>query len=566
MSDQYILGIICYFHDASACLLKNGKLVAMVEEERFNRQKHTWAFPENAIRYCLDKAGIKLADVCAAYYGFKPMGFLVHQIITGIRNLPTSLNLFRPGASYMPLSQKMGGMMNLKQELQKHFGEFNGPVRYVAHHDAHAFSSYFVSPYEESAIFVTDGFGESVSTTFAYGRGNDVTKIDEVKLPNSLGVFYSAITQYLGFRTHSDEYKVMGMAAYGTNAYLDFFKKMLRQTSDFQFKMDMSYIDFFTHGVKKWFSDKLEKELGPARVYGTDYEQRHFDIARSAQTQIEDVAVGLCQALQKKTGSKNLCISGGVGQNVLLNREVLDRSGFNNVYIPSISFDAGISLGAAFAGFARDYGGQRSFTLDRADWGPGFDDDACIEALKARDLQPQPHPDALERLAQCLADGKVAGYFEGGMEIGPRALGHRSILADPRRKDIKEILNSRIKMREFFRPFAPIVPLEDCETYFDLSIESPFMTLTGKVKKPELLPGITHDDGTARIQTVKQETHPNLHRLLKLFGAKTGVPVLINTSFNENEPIVCSPAQGIDCFLRTKMDVLVFNGRMIVEK
>lgn len=566
MADQYILGIIAYFHDASACLLKNGRLVAMAEEERFNRDKHTWALPLQATRYCLDTAGVRLADVAAVYYGFQPGGFLGHQVVTGLRNLPASLNLLRPGASYMPLTQKIRGMVRLRHDLVREFGEYAGPVRHIAHHDTHIYSSYFVSPFEESAILVADGFGERVSTTFAHGRGRAVERLDEVKLPHSLGVFYSAVTQYLGFRPHSDEYKVMGMAAYGENAYLGFFERMLRRVSDFQFELDLSCIDFFTHGVRQCFSRELVKALGPARLPGGPYEQRHYDIARSAQTQLEHVVVGLGQALQRRTGSRNLCVSGGVGQNVLMNRELLDRCGFTNIYVPPVAFDAGSSLGAALAGYARELGGDRAFTLDGADWGPGFDDERCLEALEARGLAAHRGDGVLERLADRLADGKVAGFFNGRMEIGPRALGHRSILADPRRQDIKDILNSRIKLREFFRPFAPVVPVEDCPTYFDLPVESPFMTLTGRVKTPELLPGITHQDGTARIQTVHAGRQPVLHRLLKLFGERTGVPVLINTSFNENEPIVCRPAEAVDCFLRTKMDVLVFNGRLFAEK
>jgi carbamoyltransferase len=566
MRDSYILGVICYFHDASACLLKNGRLVAMAEEERFNRQKHTWAFPTHAIDYCLATAGISLADVAATYYGFKPWGFLGYQVAAGIRNLPASLNLLRPGASYMPLSRKLRGMLRLRADLAAHFGPCPGPVHYVGHHDTHLYSSYFVSPFDEAAILVADGFGEDVSTTFAHGQGSRIQHLDEVRLPNSLGVFYSAVTQYLGFRPHSDEYKVMGMAAYGSNTHLAFFERMLRRVSDFQFELDLSYVDFFTHGVRQCFSAELVKALGPARVPGGPYEQRHYDIARSAQTQLENVVVGLGQALQRRTGSKNLCVAGGVGQNVLMNRELLDRCGFTDIYVPPVSFDAGSSLGAALAGYARDAAGERAFALDGADWGPGFDDERCAEALAARGLTAHRGDDVLERLADRLAAGKVAGFFTGRMEIGPRALGHRSILADPRRQDIKDILNSRIKLREFFRPFAPVVPVEDCQTYFDLPVESPFMTLTGTVKTPELLPGITHQDGTARIQTVHGGRQPVLHRLLKLFGERTGVPVLINTSFNENEPIVCRPAEAVDCFLRTKMDVLVFNGRLFVEK
>lgn len=568
MSDtHYILGIYSYFHESSACLIKNGVLVAMAEEERFNREKHTFDFPINAIKFCLAKESIEFSQIDRIAYGFLPWQFLIMQLKTAIRNFPKSLNLLRKGASYMPISSKVIKMVTLDQTFYQHFGKKIPPIRYIDHHKAHSYSSYWVSTFKESAILVCDGFGEDTATTLYMGKGSKVKKLISLPYIDSLGVYYGAITQYLGFTPHNDEYKVMGMAAYGQDKFPQVFSDMLQTDSGPFYKLNISYIDFYTSGVSKWFSSKLPQALGvPARKHSEPYKQIHFDIACSAQKRLEEVAVKLGKHLQSLTGSTNLCISGGVAQNVLMTRNLLDNCGFKNIYIPPIAYDAGCSLGAALAVYQQEFSGKRSFILDTAAWGPSFSTDECAAALKAYKLVPSIKKDQSSVLADLISKGKIVGYFDGAMEIGPRALGNRSILADPRRKDIKDILNSRIKKREFFRPFAPMVTEEDANKYFDLSVKSPFMTLIGRVKKPQLLPGITHQDGTARVQTVSKETLPHIHSLLKKFEKRSGVPVLLNTSFNENEPIVCTPKEAIECFLRTKMDVLVFNNELLVLK
>lgn len=563
---KYILGIYCYFHDSSACLLKDGKLIAMVEEERFTREKHTSAFPLNSINFCLDQAGIKLDQVDSIAYGFLPWQFLKMQLISAIKKIPDSFNLLKPGASYMPLFPKLR-MTRLASIFRHYFKGKIPPIEYIDHHMSHAYSAYWVSGFNDAAILIVDGFGENTATSLYHGKGNNITKLNSLPYYDSLGAFYGAITQYLGFRPHNDEYKVMGMAAYGSDFYKEEFKDILQMDEGYRlFKLNTSYISLYTHGVRQWFSPKLVQTLGPSRQYKDKYLQKHFDIACSAQKRLEEVAVQLANYLHDLTRSKNLCIAGGVAQNVLMNSAILEKSKFKKIYVPPVAYDGGCSLGAALSVYQHKYSGKRKFILNRADWGAKFTTKECAKVVKDNGLVPNIKKDQSLTIAGILAKGKIVGYFNGAMEVGPRALGNRSILADPRRSKIKDILNSRIKKREFFRPFAPMVTLEDADRYFEVSGESPFMALVARVKKPDLLPGITHADGTARIQTVKSQTSPNIHKLLKNFEQKSGVPVLLNTSFNENEPIVCTPQEAIDCFLRTKMDALVFNNQLLVVK
>lgn len=562
---RYILGINCYFHDSSACILRNGKLIAMSEEERFTREKHTYAFPVNAVSFCLQQAEIELNQVDFIAYGWLPWEFFKMQFISIIKKLPSSLNLLKPNASYTPVFIKLQ-MANLTKTFHKHFTDKIPPVKYVAHHTAHAYSAYWVSKFDNAAILIVDGFGEDTATSLYYGKGNSIIKLAALPYYDSLGIFYAAITQYLGFRPLFDEYKVMGMAAYGRNRYQDIFEDILRTDSSPFYKLNGDYISYYSHGVGNFFSQKLVKVLGPARQYGMEYKQKHFDIACSAQKRLEEVSLKLGDYLYDLTGSKNLCIAGGVGQNVLMNSVLLEEGKFKKIFVPPVAYDGGCSLGAALAVHHLKYSGKRVFELNRADFGPRFTIDECVKALRIAGLVPDIGKDQTSATARLLAKGKIVGYFDGAVEIGPRALGNRSILADPRKAGVKDILNSRIKKREFFRPFAPMVTYEDASRYFEIADESPFMTIVAKVKNPKLLPGITHADGTARIQTVRRNISPHIHSLLKSFEKLTGVPVLLNTSFNENEPIICTPQEAIDCYLRTKMDALVFNNRLLVVK
>ena len=538
----------------------------MAEEERFNREKHTYKFPVGAITYCMAVAGIEMKDVDSITYGFLPTRFLISQLVSAIRNLPMSLNLLKSGSSYMPLSKKLSGMYRIQDLCRTHFGAAPKNVQYIAHHLAHAYSTYSTSEFADSAILVIDGFGENESTSFYRGTDAKIEPISSVKLPHSLGVFYGAVTQYLGFVPHGDEYKVMGMAAYGTPKYLDAFGGLVKYTGELQFEMNLDYFDFYKHGVAKWYSDKLITLMGPSRSRGAPYEQRHFDIACSLQSRLEDIVVKLGVDLHRRTGSKNLCVAGGVGQNVLMNHRLLNDCGFEKIFVTPVSYDGGISLGSALAAYHSDATRPRRVFMTSAYWGPEFSTEACKQALLDRNVSFDEPQDCFPQLAQLIFDKNIVGFFNGRMEVGPRALGNRSILATASAPDMKDILNSRIKNREFFRPFAPVVTEEDCHHFFEMRQKSPFMTLVSKVKTPDLLPAITHNDGTARVQTVAKDANPDLHRLLKEFEKISGVPVLINTSFNENEPIVNRPEEAVDCYLRTDMDVVAFNCKLIANK
>jgi len=564
--DIYILGIFCYFRDSSACLLKNGEIIAMAEEERFSREKHTGDFPEHAIRYCLNSFGLSIKDLHSVAYGWRPLPFIAYQGLHFIKNFPRSLNLLRDKAAPIPFRQKIFRILSIPSKIREIFGESPTRFYYISHHLAHAYSCFYPSPFKNAAIFTADGFGEISTTGFFYGSGNNIERLGSVQYPNSLGLFYSGITELLGFRPDSDEYKVMGLCAYGKNTKVQLFQEILRPDGELSFRLDQSYFDFMTHGTSRWMSSKGERAIGGKRKYEDEYDQSHFDIARSAQTQLEAVAEHLGRNLQLKTGSKNICVAGGVAQNILMNRVLLDKCGFENIFVPPTAYDGGISLGSALAAYHQKFGGVRTIVLNSADWGPKYSNEECVIAANEKGIELRYESHMSECISRLVMMGKIIGYFSGRMEIGPRALGFRSIFADPRRKDIKEILNSRIKNREFFRPFAAMVTLEDQQIYFDTDIESPFMTWYGKVKTPDILPGITHRDGTCRIQTVKKSINPAIHELLITYKRLTGVPVLINTSFNENEPIVCTPKEAIDCFMRTKMDALIFNHNLIVEK
>lgn len=568
--NHYTLGVFYLFHDSSACLLKDGVIVAMAEEERFNRKKHSFELPEHAIRYCLDQAGISFADVDEIAYGFRPIKYLFNQILSSVLTLPRSLNLFRPGASYMPLKRKVLGMFRIKRDLVRIFGPTKACVHYVDHHTAHAYSTFVPSGFQDAAIFIADGFGEDTATSFFVGNTNGIQKIQSVPLPESLGVYYAAVTQFLGFRPHGDEYKVMGMAAYGQNTYVQKFAKILGPQKDkLGFWLDLSFIDFYTHGLRQWYSKKFCGLLGTPRAREDQYEQRHYDIARSAQTQLEETAIAMLKRFRQVAGKSKLCLAGGVAQNVLMNRRILDECGFDEVFVPPTAYDGGISLGAALAVYSSVVQ-KGAITirpkLENAGLGPEFSDADCLDALQKSGLKSVDLGDKYDQILDQLEAGKVIGVFDGRLEIGPRALGRRSIIADPRHRSMVDTLNARIKRREFFRPFAPAVPQEECQKFFDLPGESLFMTTVAKVKAPQIVPAITHNDGTARVQTVTRASNQKFHRLLSEFGQRTGVPVLINTSFNENEPIVCRPQEAIDCFMRTHMDALVFNYRYLVVK
>ncbi|MFV9506634.1 MAG: carbamoyltransferase [Oscillochloridaceae bacterium umkhey_bin13] len=574
---MYILGINAYHGGASATLIHNGRLVAAAEEERFRRIKYWAGFPSEAIRFCLAEAGIAPADLDHVAISRDPSAKLHQKVLFALARRP-SFSLIRDrlsnAAKVRDPKTALCEALNLKpSELKAQFHN-------VEHHRAHLASAFFVSPFEEAALLSVDGMGDFSSTMWGIGRGNRIEVFDSISFPHSLGIFYTAVSQWLGFPKYGDEGKVMGLAPYGKPDLVDQLRQVVRVQRDGTFELGL---DFFVHHAEGaamvWddgepvlgtlFSQRLVDLLGPPREPRSPLTPRHEAVAASLQAMLEEAEMALVQMLQQKTGQKNLCMAGGVALNSAFNGKILPQTKFDEIYIQAAAGDAGTSLGAAYYVYHQILGQPRSFVLDHAYTGPQFSDAACAAALEARGVAYTRLDDALtcRRAAELVAAGNVVGWFQGRMEWGPRALGNRSILADPRRTDMKDILNARIKHREPFRPFAPSVLSEATGTYFDQSYPDPFMIKVYGVR-PERqaeIPAVTHIDGTGRLQTVDQATNPRYHQLISAFAALTGTPVILNTSFNENEPIVCSPEEAIDCFLRTRMDALVL-GNLVVEK
>lgn len=579
---MYILGINAYHGDSSACLVKNGVLVAAAEEERFRRIKHWAGFPSEAIRYCLAEAKIGLADVD-------------HVAI----NQDSKANLWRKIGFTLAKRPDLGLVIdriknkkeraNVWEELARAFqGErFAGEVHEVEHHLAHLASAFLVSPFNDAVVVSVDGFGDFASAAWGVGSGSEIRVEDKVYFPHSLGIFYQALTQYLGFPNYGDEYKVMGLAPYGEPKYLAEMRRIVQLRDDGSFRLDLKYfrhhkekIDYeWENGeprVGELFTDALDKLLGPARVKGEELTQYHKDIARSVQAMYEEAFFHLLNALHKRHGLDSLALAGGCAMNSVANGKIYRNTPFKKIYIQSAAGDAGGAIGAAFNVW-RKLGGKRSFVMDHAYWGPQFDADVIRDLLDANDeklLAQNCQRELIDdentlcaRTAKAISEGKVIGWFQGRMEWGPRALGNRSILGDPRRADMKDILNLKIKRRESFRPFAPSILREAVPDWFEQDDDVPFMMQVYPIRKEKqaLIPAVTHVDGSGRLQTVMADTNSRYHNLISTFGKMTGVPIVLNTSFNENEPVVCKPEEALDCFLRTKMDVLVL-GDWFVER
>jgi carbamoyltransferase len=457
----------------------------------------------------------------------------------------------------------------------------------IEHHTAHLASAYFVSPFENAAVLSADGLGDFASSMWALGEGPKMRTLGEIRFPHSLGMYYTALTQYIGFWKFGDEYKVMGLAAYGEPEFLDEFRRIVYADGPLSFRLGLEY---FTHQrlgadmtwreanqtpvLGRLFSSYLEKRLGPSRKEGEPLEQKHRNIAASMQAALEEVLAAHWSALAKKTKQKSVCLAGGVAFNCLANGKIFDHSGFERVYVQPAAGDAGLSVGAAFAVNHQILGRPREFVMDHAGWGPEFSVQELRRAIEKfhssedeMGVSEMDEAALLETTARHIASGKIVGWFQSRMEWGPRALGQRSILADPRRPEMKDVLNRRIKHREIFRPFAPSILEEATGDFFEKTYPSPFMTFAYPVRpeKRKVIPAPTHVDGTARLQTVSRTANPLYWKLLRAFGEQTGVPVLLNTSFNDNEPIVCRPEEALDCFRRTQMDTLVM-GNFVLEK
>jgi carbamoyltransferase len=576
----YILGLNAFHGDSSACLIKDGVIVAAAEEERFRRIKHWAGFPSEAIRYCLDEARISLSDV-------------EHVAL----NQDSKANLGKKLAYTLIKRPDLGLVLDrirnkreregVDQHLARGFPEqvFHGQVHAVEHHLAHLSSAFHVSPFDSAVVVSVDGFGDFASAAWGIGRGTRIDIDDKVYFPHSLGIFYQALTQFIGFPNYGDEYKVMGLAPYGQPVYLEQMRRIVQLLDDGGFKLDLSY---FRHAREKieyeWengspsvgtlYSSALAELLGPARDKDEPLQQRHKDIARSVQAMYEEAFFHLLGALHARHGEDAVCIAGGCGMNSVANGKITVRTPFKHVYVQSAAGDAGGAIGAAYAVW-HQLGGARGPVMDHAYLGPGYGDaeisnllEANATAIADAGCRVENVPDQAElcaRTAQSVADGEVVGWFQGRMEWGPRALGNRSIVCDPRRADMKDILNLKIKRRESFRPFAPSILREAVADWFEIDGDVPFMMQVYQIRTEQRprIPAVTHVDGSGRLQTVYRHTNSRYYQLIESFNTLTGVPMVLNTSFNENEPVVCTPAEALDCFLRTKMDLLVLGDFMI---
>jgi carbamoyltransferase len=576
-----ILGLNAYHGDSAAALVRDGVLVAAAEEERFRRVKHWAGFPSESIRYCLAEAGLALSDIDAIAINQDSKANLGRKIAYAALNRP-SLSLV------LDRVKNKQERMGVAEELERTLGAgFRGKVAPIEHHMAHLSSAFHVSPFAEAGVVSVDGFGDFASAAWGFGRGSDIQIDDKVYFPHSLGIFYQALTQWLGFPHYGDEYKVMGLAPYGTPHHMAEMRRIVLLQPDGSFRLNL---DCFRHGREKiayeWdngepsvgtlFSAGLEALLGPARQAGEELTQRHKDIARSVQAMYEEAFFHLLNALHARHGGDAICIAGGCGMNSVANGRLYRNTPYKRAYIQSAAGDAGGAIGAAFA-LHHEQGGARGFVMDHAYWGPSASEAEIAALLEAQAgaladagctvNRIADEGELCARTAAAIADGKVIGWFQGRMEWGPRALGNRSILGDPRRADMKDILNLKIKRRESFRPFAPSVLAEAVPDWFEESDDVPFMMQVYPIR-PERrasIPAVCHVDGSGRLQTVSAATNKRYHRLISAFAATTGVPMLLNTSFNENEPVVCRPAEALDCFLRTRMDVLVL-GDWLIER
>lgn len=554
--------------DAAAALVQGGHILAAAEEERFVRIKHVTALPVQAMAWCLRQAGIGPGgvDAIAVPWKYWMLGRRARLALGAMLRSPA---LFRVKGrrSVERLRQEWAELAFLSRRLRRHFGPcFPRPV-FLDHHLCHAASAFLVSPFERAAVLVADGASEAHTTLLAVGEGRQIHVLQRTPLPHSLGQFYAAMTAYLGFTPDQDEYIVMGLAAYGEPRFADVLRRrVLRLEPDGQFSLDTRLLDFHLARVGL-FAPELERLLGSHRKPGEEIRQQHRDVAASAQLVLEDALLHLGRHLKRLTGADNLCLAGGVAFNCVANSRLKDELGFRQVFVQPAAGDAGAALGAALWLANRRDEAFRREPMVHAYLGPSFSEEHCRRALARAGLSGQRlSDDALsKRMADELANGRLVFWFQDRMEWGPRALGNRSLLADPRREDMRELINAKVKFREPFRPFAPAV-LEECAAdYFDAAGPSPFMQYTFRVRPAAkgVLPAVTHVDGTARIQTVDRQSNPKFRLLLEAFGRKTGVPVLLNTSFNVREPIVCTPEEAIRCFLRTQVDWLVLGNLLV---
>jgi carbamoyltransferase len=554
-----VIGISAYYHDSSCCLLKDGKLVAAASEERFTRRKHDPDLPVQAFKYCMREGGLTLADIdCIAYYE-QPEVKLERQL----------WNYFEHPKSFVTQRSNLDPFRPVR-EIRRRLG-FEGRLEIVSHHESHAASSYFYSEFPEAAILTVDAVGEWATTTYGKGKGTELQLFEEVHFPDSIGILYSTITAFLGFEINDGEYKVMGLAPYGKPIYADKLWKMIELGERGSVTLDMSYFDFLSGG--KMYSPKVEELLGhPPRDPESDLSEFARDLAQSMQVVLEDIMLSKVRYLHSEVGGDNLCMAGGVALNCTANGQILRKGPFKKMFVQPASSDAGTCLGAAALAYSRITGTKPQVTQhDSINGGPSYDTPAAKVAVEEMGLTYEDftgrRKELLEKTAKVLADGKVIGWMQGRMEFGPRALGRRSILGDPRNPVMRELVNALVKKREAFRPFAPAALLAETQKHFDIDHQSPFMLETCQVKSSIDMPAITHVNGSARLQTVDPNKDPKFGELLIEFFRQTGCPVLLNTSFNlRGEPIVCTPEDAIKCYLNCDLDYLIIEDLFITKE
>ena len=575
-----ILGLNAFHGDSSAALVRDGVLLAAAEEERFRRIKHWAGFPSESIAYCLREAGMGLADLDHVAVNQDNRANLFRKCLYVAGNI-SNVGLVLERVRNRQQRQRIPELLKKAFPGQNFAGKFHN----IEHHLAHLSSAFHVSPFKEAVVVSVDGFGDFASAAWGTGQGENIKIDGRVLFPHSLGIFYQALTQYLGFPHYGDEYKVMGLAPYGSPSAMETMRKVVKIQRDGTFELDLTYFRHHRQRMSyQWadgapefadlFSPALESLLGPRRHSSDPLEDRHRDIARSVQAMYEEAFFHLIIKLQQHSGFTDIALAGGCAMNSVANGKIRRTTAFRRVYVQAAAGDAGGAIGAAYAVWHRS-GGARSFVMDHAYWGPQFDRDQIASLLEAERAQiVEAHctveqicdvSELCQRVAAAIADGKVVGWFQGRMEWGPRALGNRSILCDPRREDMKALLNAKIKRRESFRPFAPSVLEEAVPDWFEEDDSVPFMMQVFQIRdaRRELIPAVTHVDGSGRLQTVSRRTNPLYYRLIESFYKLTGVPMVLNTSFNENEPVVCHPSEALGCFLRTNMDLIVLGDRII---
>jgi carbamoyltransferase len=581
-----ILGLNAYHGDSSACLVIDGKLIAAAEEERFRRIKHWAGFPTEAIRYCLAAGQVGIDDVDHIALNRNPYANLLKKAFFALSKRP-NFTAVKDRLTNAAKVKDVKAVLCLESGVRN--DHIKARIHNIEHHRAHLGSSFFVSPFDSAAVVSVDGFGDFVSTMWGEGEGNRIRVRDQVGFPHSLGLFYLAFTQYLGFMNYGDEYKVMGLAPYGKPTEMDKMRKVVKLQSTGRFALDLDYFVHHSEGVAMtWddgepkigvvYSDKLVSLFGPARKKDDPLTQHHKDIAASLQQMYEEAFFHILDHVHQETKELNLCLAGGCAMNSVANGKIFDRTGFRKLYIQSAAGDGGGAIGAAFYIWNQMLKKHRSFVMEHAYLGPDFSNEEIGELLKVNSERINQENCTIKRIddetelcrltAERLSEGKVIGWFQGRMEWGPRALGNRSIVCDPRRGDMKDILNSKIKRRESFRPFAPSIVREAVCDWFETDYDVPFMLQVYQIRreKQRLIPAVTHVNGSGRLQTVTEAQNRRYYRLIKAFESLTGVPIVLNTSFNENEPVVCKPGEALDCFLRTKMDVLVMENWFVERK